>query len=122
MSPTKEVNIEENFRSLEKCQQNCDISINFLVPSTEFTCFANKSEHQGKGILKYTSKNIIYLISRKCCGKQYTGSAISFKERFRIHKSEINTDKVRCAVANLLLNTCHSESNKFEYSQIQLIE
>ena len=74
------------------------------------------------GILKCTSKNVIYLISCKCCGKQYIGSAISFKERFRIHKSDINTGKVRCGVANHLLNVCHSEGNKFEYLQIQLIE
>ena len=44
------------------------------------------------------------------------------KERFRIHKSDINTGKVRCGVANHLLNVCHSEGNRFEYLQIQLIE
>ena len=66
--------------------------------------------------------NVIYLISCKCCGNQYIDSAISFKERFRIHKSDINTGKVRCGVANHLLNVCHSEGNKFEYLQIQLIE
>ena len=61
-------------------------------------------------------------ISCKCCGKQYIGSAIGFKERFRIHKSDINTGKVRCGVANHLLNISHSEGNKFEYLQIQLTE
>ena len=45
-------------------------------------------------------------------------SPIGFKERFRIHKSDIN----RCGVANQLLNVCHSEGNKFEYLQIQLTE
>ena len=49
-------------------------------------------------------------------------SITGFKERFRIHKSDINTGKVRCVVANHLLNVCHSEGNKFEYFQIQLIE
>ena len=59
-------------------------------------------KYKVKGILKCTSKNVIYLISCKCCGKQYIGSAISFKERFRIHKSDINTGKVRCGVAFVL--------------------
>ena len=62
------------------------------------------------------------LISCKCCRKQYIGSAISFKERFRIHKSDINTGKVRCEVANYLFHVCQSEGNKFEYLQIQVIE
>ena len=67
-----------------------------MVASTEFTCFATKRKYKVKGILKCTSKNVIYLISCKCCGKQYIGSATGFKERFRIHKSDINTGKVRC--------------------------
>ena len=75
-----------------------------------------------KDLSMYLKQSLIYLISCKCCGKQYIGSAISFKERFRIHKSDINTGKVRCGVANHLLNVCHSEGNKFEYLQIQLIE
>ena len=108
--------------SSEKCHKRCDICTNVLVASTEFTCFATKRKYKVKGILKCTSKNVIYLISCKCCGKQYIGSATGFKERFRIHKSDINTGKVRCGVANHLLNVCHSEGNKFEYLQIQLIE
>ena len=39
-----------------------------------------------------------------------------------IPKSDTNTGKVRCEVANHLLNVCHSEGNKFEYLQIQLME
>ena len=108
--------------SLEKCQKRCDICTNFLVALTKFTCFATECKYKVKAILKCTSKNVIYLISCTCCGKQYIGSAIGFKERFRVHKSDINTGKVRCEVANHLLNAFHSESNKFEYLQIQLIE
>ena len=102
--------------------KRCDICTNFLVASTEITCFATKHKYKVNGILKGTSKNLIYLISCKCCGKQYIGSAIGFKERFRIHKSDINTGKVRRGVANHLLNVCHSVGNKFEYLQIQHIE
>ena len=72
--------------------------------------------------MKCDSRNIIYLISCKCCDKQYGGSATGFKERFRNHKSDINTGKLRCGVANHLLNVYHSSTSKFEYLQLQLIE
>ena len=48
--------------------------------------------------------------------------ATGFKERFRIHKSDINTGKIRCGVANHLLNVSHYSAGKFEYLQVQLIE
>ena len=63
-------------------------------------------------MLKCTSKYLKYLISCKFCEKQYIVSAIIFKERFRIHKSDIYTGKVKCGVANYLLNVCHSEGIK----------
>ena len=72
--------------------------------------------------MKCDSRNVSYLIFCKCCGKQYVGSTTGFKERFRIHKSDINTGKVRCGVANHLLNVCHSSTSRFEYLHLQLIE
>ena len=72
--------------------------------------------------MRCDSRNVIYLISCKCCGKQYVESATGFKERFRINKSDINTSKVRYGVANHLLNVCRSSASKFEYLQLQLIE
>ena len=45
-----------------------------------------------------------------------------FKEKFGIHKSDINTGKMRCVVANHLLNVCRSSTSNFEYLQVQLIE
>ena len=52
----------------------------------------------------------------------YIGSATGFKERFRIHKSDTNTGKIRCGVASHLLNVCESGTCKTEYLQVQLIE
>ena len=72
--------------------------------------------------MKCDSRNAIYLTSYKCWGKQYIGSASGFKERFTIHKSDVNTGKIRCGVANHLLNVCRSSTSKFEYLQVQLIE
>ena len=45
--------------SSKKYQNRCDICTNFLVASTEFTCFATKRKYEVKGILKCTSKNVI---------------------------------------------------------------
>ena len=50
----------------------------------------------------------IYLVASKCCSKQYIDSATGFKESFVIHKSDINTGKIRCGLANLLSNVCKS--------------
>ena len=106
--------------SSEKCQKRCDICTNFLVASAEFTCFATKRKYEVNSILKCTSKNVVYLISYKCCGKQYIGSAISCKERFRIDKSDIKTGKVRCGVVNHLLNVCHSEGISLNIYKLNL--
>ena len=54
--------------------------------------------------------------------KQYVGSVTGFKEQCRIHRSDINTGKVRCGVANHLLNACRSSAGTFEYLQVKLIE
>ena len=72
--------------------------------------------------MKCDRRNVIYLISCKCWGKQYVECATGFQERFRIHKSDVNTGKVRFGVANNLPNVCRSSTSKFEYLQVQLIE
>ena len=95
---------------------------NFLVVSPDFTCFATKRKYDIKEISKCGSRNVIYFISCKCCGKQYVGSATGFKERFRIHKSDANTGKIRFGVAKHLLNVCHSSTSKLKNLQVQLIE
>ena len=106
---------------IEKCSKKCDICKNFKVVSPDFTCFDTKWKYKIKGILKCDSRNVIYRISCKCCGKQYVVSPTGFKERFRIHKSDINTGKVRCGVVNHLLNARRSSASKFEYLQVQLV-
>ena len=49
------------------------------------------------------------------------GPATGPKERFRIHKSDIKTGKIRCGEGNHLLNVCHFSTSKFENLQVQLI-
>ena len=106
---------------MEECNRQCNTCKNFSAVSSDFNCFATKWKFKIKGILKCDSKSVIYLISCKCCSKQYFGSATGFKEQFRIRKSDINTGKVRCGLANLLLNACRSSASKCEYLQVQLM-
>ena len=112
---------KQNECSIKECNRKCDICKNFLIASSDFTCFATKRKYKIKGILKCDSRNVIYLISCKCCGKQYVGSVTGFKERFRVHKSDVDTGKVRCGVVNHLLNICRSSASKFEYLQLKLM-
>ena len=72
-----------------------------------------------RDFLTCNTKKTIYLIACKCCGKQYIGSATGFKERFRIHKSGINTGKIRCGVASHLLIVCKSATYKTEMQPIE---
>ena len=105
-----------------KCSRRCDICKKFLVVSIEFTCHTTKRKYKVRGTIPCNTKNITYLITCKCCSKQNIGSAIDFKERFRIHENENNTGKVRCGVANHLLNVCKTAIYKTEYLQVQLIQ
>ena len=103
--------IKENNCSIEKRNRRCDICNNFLVLSTEFTCHATKRKYKIRGFLTCNTKNIIYLIASKCCGKQYIGSVTNFKKRFRIHRSDIDTGRIRCGVASHLLNVLKGLQN-----------
>ena len=116
------ITAKENNCSIEKYNGRCDICNNFLELSTEFTCRATKRKYKISVFLTCKTKNIIYLIACKCCGKQYIGSATGFKERFWIHKTDSNTGKIRCGVASHLLNVCKSATCKSKYLQGQLIE
>ena len=66
-----------------------------------------------KGTLSCNSVIVVYLITCQCCKLQYVGSAITFKEIFRIHKSDINTGKKRRGAAKHFLECCTSEG-KFD--------
>ena len=78
---------------------------------------------QIRGDLICKSDNVIYLISCKKCKKQHVGSAYErkLKPRFRFHKSDINTGKVRSGVAKHFLNNV-TGINKLENVEVQFIE
>ena len=66
--------------------------------------------------------NVIYLISCTNCNEQYVGSAIDFKKRSSIHKSDINTKKDRCGVARHFTNKYRDLQNPHAFLKIQPIE
>ena len=86
-----------------------------------FLLYVTLTLFSGKNI-NCSTKNTIYLIACKCCGKQYIDSATGFKERFQNHMSDINTGKIRYEVASHLLNVCKSAKCKIKYLQVRLIE
>ena len=53
----------------------------------------------GKSYFIRGQLNVIYLTTCSKCLKQYAGSAVKFKTRFRIHKSDIKTKKEGCGSA-----------------------
>ena len=110
---------------MSSCNKRCDICTIFMVFDNNFKCTATGKYYKVKRTVKRTlscnSVNVIYLIICQCCKSQYAGSSITFKERFRIHKSDINTGKKRCSAAKHFLECCTSKS-KFDNLKIQLIE
>ena len=54
--------------------------------------------------------------------KQYAGSAVKFKTRFRIHISDIKTEKERCRSARHFNSKRYHDTNPFQYLKVQLIE
>ena len=67
---------------------------------------------------------MIYLIRFSNCREQYVGSAINFKPRFRIHKSDRPTkaNKDRCGTASHFDNKCCSLNHKNAYLKVQITE
>ena len=65
---------------------------NHLLDNT-FKCTVTGKYYKVKGTLSCNSVKVVYLITCQCCKLQYVGSAVTFQERFLIHKSDINTGK-----------------------------
>ena len=113
-------NIKSN-RTIVGCNK-CNFCQNFLVTDSRFRCTVTGETYFIKGTLSCNSCNVIYLITCSNCRKQHIESAVNFKQRFRIHKSDIKTNKDRCSTARYFNNKCCSSNNKHVYSKVQIIE
>ena len=116
-------------RTIVSCNK-CDICKNFLITDSTFRCavagkfrcaVAGKT-YFIKGNLSCDSCNVINLIICSNCREQYVGSAVNFKLRFRIYKSDIKTNKDRCGTARHFNNECCSPDNKQTYLKVQIIQ
>ena len=116
--PAKPKNSESCITSSKKC----DICKNYLITDNKFKREITGRFYNVRGNLCCNSSNVIYLISCKKCEDQYIGSAIDFKARFRIHKSDIKTKKDRCGTAIHFNSKCFDVQNPHRLLQVQLIE
>ena len=101
---------------------SCDICNNYMVFKNMFTCAVTGKKYFVKGELHCNSCNVVYLVECINCKQQYISSAFNVKQRFRIHKSDIKTNKDRCGTARHFNSVgCHS-TYPHNYSKVQLIE
>ena len=69
----------------------CDICKNYLISGNNFTCKVTNKKYHINNDLDCNCMNVTYLISCTDCNEQY--ETFNSKNRFRIHKSDINTKK-----------------------------
>ena len=74
------------------------------------------------GDLSCNSKNVIYLITCDKCKDEHIGSAVDFKPRFRVHKSDIKTKKKRCGTSRYFNEKCLCSTSPTGYVKVQIIE
>ena len=75
-----------------------------------------------KGKLTCNTPNVVYLISCFNSYDRYVGSALDFKSRFRIHKSDIKTKKGRCGTARYFNTKCTDSFNPHKFLKVQIIQ
>ena len=108
-------------RTIVNCNK-WDICKNFLITDNKFRYTATGNVSFIKGNLSCDSCNVVYLIACSNCTEQYVGSAINFKQRFRIRKSDIKTNKDCCGTARHFNSKCCSPNNILAYLKVQIIE
>ena len=62
------------------------------------------------------------MISCSNCYDQYVESALDFQSRFKIHKSDIKTEKDRCGTVRHFNTKCNDSYNPHKCSKIQIIK
>ena len=116
--PNNNVNRANSITSCNKC----DICKNYLICPNYFTCSVTNRICFITRVLHCNCDNVIYLITCKNCLEQYVGSAANFKNRFRIHKRDIKTNKDRCWMEKHFNGMCKNDNNIFQFSSVQIIE
>ena len=90
-----------------------------MVFSSTFVCTVAGKKYYIRGNFTRNPVNAIYLVECINCKCQYVGSATSFKQRFRIHKSDIKTKKDSCGTARHFNSICCHPNNPHGYLKVQ---
>ena len=101
---------------------SCDFYNNYMVFENMFTCAVTGKKYFVKAELHRNSCNVIYLVECSNCKQQYIDSALNFKQRVRIHNSDIKSNKDCCGTARHFNNVCCHPINPHFYLKVQLIE
>ena len=101
---------------------SCDICRHYLVAERKFTSKVTGKTYFIKGDLSCNSKNVIYLTICDKCKDEYIGSAVDFKTRYRVHKSDIKTKKKRCVTSRHFNEKCLCSTSPFGYAKVQINE
>ena len=74
-----------------KCNgKRCEVC-NYIEPGSKFKSFVTQKSYKINFRFDCNSSDVIYLISCKICGRQYTGTTVTrFRERFNQYKSNVN--------------------------------
>ena len=74
-----------------------------MIFDNTLICTVTGKSYFIRGQLNCESINVIYLITCSKCLEQYVWSAAKFKIRFRIHKSDIKTEKESVEVPDITI-------------------
>ena len=99
-----------------------DICKSLLIADSKFRCTLTGKTYFIKVDLSCDSCNVICLITCTNCRELYVRSAINFKQRFRIHNSDIKTNIICCGTAIHFINKCCSLNNEHAYLKVGIIE
>ena len=69
-----------------------------MVFDNTFVCTGTGKSYYKRDQLHSGTINVIYFTSCSKCLEQYVGSAVKFKTRLNIYKSDIKTKSERCGV------------------------
>ena len=101
---------------------SCDICKHYLVSEMKFTTKVRGKTYFIMGDLSCNSKNVKYLITCDKCKDEYTRSAVDFKPRFMVHKSDIKTKNECCRTSRQFNEKCLCSTSPFGYVKVQITE
>ena len=103
------------------CTSNCDSCNNFVVPCTEFKCFATGRVFKVRDTYSCKSRFVIYLEQCINCFKQGVGSTFNWKPRLGNYKSHINKKVYSCRIVKHFINECCGHPLKIRFHIIDSV-